>query len=95
MSDLVVAETIRSQIGRRALIEVGAKNFVGDERSLRFNTHNCAGVKVIVTLNADDAYDVVVGVIRKYEWVEVLKFDGVYADQLSDVMFEIARRKRS
>lgn len=95
MSDLQVAETILDQIGRRARIEVGAKDFVGGDRELRFGTTNLAGAKIIVELNGHDTYDVTVGVIRKHEWKEVDKYVNVYADQLSDVMFEIARKKRS
>jgi hypothetical protein len=55
--DMQVANTIREQIGRRALFMLGAKELLGDETSLRFkigrNAKSVSHIKVIYHAGLD------------------------------------------
>ena len=60
MTDLTIANTIRQQLGNRFVVMTGAKNFLGDARSLSFkigrNARNVTHVRI--TLNVADLYDI-------------------------------------
>lgn len=83
-----VANTIIQQIGRRALYMIGAKNLVGGNNCLSFkimrNANGISGIRV--TLDASDTYTVEFLKIRKYEVKVASQFEGVYFDQLRDLI---------
>jgi len=60
MTDLTVANTIREQIGHKALYMIGAKNFIGSENSLTFRImrNEMKVTYITVTLNGNDYYNV-------------------------------------
>ena len=66
-SDLEVARTIASQIGRGSMRMLGAKDFVGDSKSLTFRVgRNAKGVTHIkITLDPDDTYTVEFFAVRR------------------------------
>lgn len=79
-----VAETIRDQIGFRALRMMGAKDFTGDQNSLTFrigrNAKSVTHVRVVLT--PDDLYEVVFYRVRGTSIKEVSKEEMVYSDSL-------------
>lgn len=84
MTDMTIANEIRNQIGNKALYMLGAKDLVGDEKSLRFKIRGSRKVNCIrVTLNALDLYDVEYMKMRKFECKEVAKDEDIYADMLN------------
>ena len=91
MSDLTVAKTIQKQIGGRALYMYGAKNLVGSKNSLTFrlgrNGINCNCIRI--TLNSLDLYDIEYLAIRGVTVKEKASSNGVYADQLNDVISSV------
>ncbi len=60
MTNLIVANTIKDQLGGKALFMLGAKNLAGDETSLSFTIGKNAGrwTKVKIELNPLDYYNV-------------------------------------
>lgn len=85
---MIVAETIRQQIGNKALFMMGAKDLRGDDNSLTFNIgRNSFGVNVIqIKLNSMDLYDVTFYRLRKLELTEKSKAEGVYFDMLHAII---------
>ena len=88
MTDLTVANTIRDQIGGRALTMMGAYHLAGSEDSLTFKFKGCRKLNTLkVTLDkATDTYRVQFGKLRKlnHDWVR--EFDGVYVDMLHELI---------
>lgn len=86
MSNLQVANTILAQLGgRRFIAMTGAKQFLGDENSLRF----CIGRgavnkanKVQIELMPSDTYTVRFYHYRRPEAKLISEHDGVYWDDL-------------
>lgn len=88
---LATAETIRSQIGGRALFMMGAKNLIAHNEQrggLSFRTGRVAAGKanyVKIVLNDLDLYDVEFGkVSRGYKVIK--KIDGMYFDNLHEAI---------
>lgn len=83
-----VANTIKDQLGRKALVMMGAKNLVGDKNSLSFRIgRNSKGVNYIkITLTPMDLYDVEFGAIRGTNYKVKYKAEGIYVDQLHDTI---------
>lgn len=83
-----VAETIRSQVGGRAMVMIGATNLLCDETSLQFKIgRNAKGVThVRIELAADDTYTLTFTSVRKVKWdyqiKELARVEGVYCDGL-------------
>lgn len=68
MTNIEVAKTIADQLGGRALFMLGAKNLVGDERSLTFRVarNACKVTHIRITLQDDDTYHVLAMQVRKH-----------------------------
>jgi len=88
-----VAQTILNQIGKQALMMIGAKQFVADRDSVRFRIgRNCKGWNMIqIHLNyADDLYRVSFFRIRSKNGVPMIAQThtefGIYFDQLHEVI---------
>ena len=89
-----VADTIRDQIGNKALYMIGAKNLTkGKDRKgqsyIQFKIgRNSKSINTIrVTYNRGlDLYDISFGAIRKGEFKSKANHEGVYADMLKDLI---------
>jgi hypothetical protein len=86
MTDLTVANTIREQIGHKALYMIGAKNFIGSRNSLTFRImrNEMKVTYITVTLNGNDYYDVDFFKMKR-------DFSRVYISQCKDVDFTMLR----
>ncbi len=87
MSKLIVAETIRQQLGgHKFAVMCGVKQFVGGENFLQFKLHaNFAKDKinlVKIILTPADLYDVEFYYTRGMNLKMVCKSEGIYADML-------------
>ena len=88
MSNLVVAETILSQLGgRKFRVMTGAKNLTGDENSLSMrigrNSSNSNYLKI--TLNSMDLYDMkFCKLTKKFEEKSVTEYNNIYNDMLQE-----------
>lgn len=82
-TDMTVANTIREQIGTRAMFMIGAKDLMGDEKSLRFrigrNAKTVTHVKV--TLTPADLYEIVFIRARGSKVTEVAR-EEIYVEDL-------------
>lgn len=89
-----VAQTILSQIKTLdpiALFAWGAKEFINMGDGLKFKTSGMVGWKGYVYVKYDeglDLYNVIFAKIHKYEWVVKKEVNGVYFDQLIDIIDE-------
>lgn len=82
--DLTIAQTISDQIGRRAFLMMGTKHKLGGENFLSFDIHGCPQFnKIQVTLEPDDTYKVEFFKFRKFECVNYLERDMIYAENLN------------
>lgn len=89
-----VASEIRRQLGHRAAIMLGAKDFTAIERGLSFKIgRNAKGVnKISITLEPSDTYRVTFSRVYKkrgswdYENKVVADVENVYVDSLHDVI---------
>lgn len=83
-TDMTVANTIREQLGRKALFMIGAKDLVGSENSLSFRIgRNEKGVTHIrIVLDPSDTYTLTFLRVRGLSVKEVSSISFVYADQL-------------
>lgn len=81
-----VANTIRDQVGHRALMMIGAKNLTGDKNSLSFKIgRNSAHVTHIrVTLEPSDTYTVQFYRVRRHNRTLVSEERDIYGDGLRD-----------
>jgi hypothetical protein len=78
-----VAKTILDQLGRRALLMLGAHTVVTSSDGVMFAVRGSRAVsKVIVKLDASDTYTVRFYKGRGINLVQVSEFEGVYADSL-------------
>jgi hypothetical protein len=79
-----VADTIRQQIGQRALYMLGAKNLVGDHNSLTFRIgRNAKSIThVRVTLDPSDTYTVETLRATVSSNKVLSKVSDIYVDQL-------------
>lgn len=88
-----VAETIRNQIralDKWALGAWGAKDFVGDDKSLTFTVRGGKFKgRVRITLNMFDYYDIMLFKVRKADVNVVEKLDNVPVENL---VFALDRR---
>lgn len=100
MTDMTVANTIAKQIGGMAFAMMGAKNKLGDEKSLSFKIgRNAKKVQYVkVTLDPSDTYTVEFSRVtphrlNKKTWVHsggekkvISEVEGVYVDMLRSVI---------
>lgn len=94
MSDLTVAKTILQQLGGNKFIAMtGAKNFVGDERSLsfmlpgNFAAKRIRGVRIL--LHPSDTYTVEFNKMSKGKIVNVSTHYYIYDDQLQELFTRV------
>lgn len=90
-TDMTVANTIREQIGNRVFMMLGAKNLMGDEKSLTFQIgRNAQGVTHIrVQLDPSDTYTmqfIKIGRAPGYKKTIVAEASDIYADNLRRVI---------
>lgn len=99
MTDLIVANIIREQIGSGAFAMMGAKNILGSEDSLQWKLGRVAKKisHVTVTLDENDTYTVRFDRVTRVafgaktgKWTGGVKmiaeFEGVYADMLHEII---------
>lgn len=88
-----IANTTLQQLGgQRFIAMTGAKYMTHDDAgTLAFRIGSGAKNKinhVKIELAADDTYTVTFTNLRKYDWTEVAKVEGVYVDSLRRVFTE-------
>lgn len=103
MSDLTISKTILSQLGgNKFVVMTGAKNFIGDENSLRMTLpkNMSKANRLTITLNWDDTYTMrfwkyTAGRLnsKTFEWIpekitEIKEITGVYCDMLQEIFTE-------
>lgn len=87
-----IAKTIMGQIKAidiLALGDWGAKDFVAMRDGLKFKTSGAVKWKGYVYVKYDygmDLYNVIFGRVRKTEWIVDKEVDGVYAEDLVDII---------
>ena len=93
MTNLQIANTIRTQLGNRALFMIGAKDLVATETGLQFRIgRNAKSVnQIVINLDPSDTYTVEFRRTRMsrktgYSNKVVSSLEGVYADMLHDVI---------
>lgn len=87
MSDLTVANTIKEQIGHKALYMLGAKNLLGDSNSLQFSIRGSKKANMIkITLNSMDTYDMKFMKVGRSNFKVVCEHNGVYDDMLHNLI---------
>ena len=83
-----VARVIRQQIDFWAFAEVGAHAWGYDRDSLYFTAKPLhRNVRIVVTLDPSDTYTV--RVVNPKTGADIRKYEGIYADQLSDVIRDL------
>ncbi len=91
MADMTIAKEIHNQIGKASFFMIGAKNLVGDEKSLTFKIMRNAKrvTHVRVTLDDSDTYTVEfikVGNAPKFVTKTLDTISMVYNDMLKSVI---------
>ncbi len=87
-ANMQVANTIKKQLGHKAAVMMGAKNFVGGDNYLSFRIgRNAKGINYIkITLTSMDLYDIEFGSIRGMNYKVKYEAKGIYADMMHDVI---------
>lgn len=85
---MAVANTIRDQVGGRALFMLGARDLLGSADSLKFRVaRNDKGVThVVIKLDPSDTYTVEFFAVRGLKCREIASVPFVYADSLNRVI---------
>lgn len=88
LTEDVGQEILRQLGGHRFVAMTGAKNFVTDKNSLSFRLPKAKDRInfVVITLTGRDDYDVTFSRYANYETTEISHLNGIYADQLVDVI---------
>jgi hypothetical protein len=87
-----IATIIRDQIramDRNAMMAWGSKELVAMRDGLKFKTSGMVKWKGYVYVQYDegqDLYNVIFAKIRKYEWIEQERVEGVFFDQLVEII---------
>lgn len=82
-----IASEIHNQIGRRAFLMMGSRTILAGDNSLMFDIRGCEKInKIRVTLDPSDTYTVEFFKIRGTTCREVASVEGVYCDNLRDVI---------
>ena len=92
-----VAQTIASQLGRKALLMIGAKNLMAGKDYLQFRLGRNAGGwnSLKIALNGLDLYDLTFYRIRKLKVTSEKTIDNVYCDQVRDIIEDETGMKTS
>jgi len=84
-----IAETIRDQIGHKALYMLGAKNFGTNGNDLCFRIRGSRKVNYIkITLSPADLYTMEFGKIHGHDYKVVENCEHVYADGMHKLIEE-------
>ena len=89
VNDASIAQTILSQLKANFVVfgSWGSHNFVDMGDGLKFNVQ---GKKfkgqVIIKLNVDDTYIILFGQLTKKGWILREVYEGVYVDQLQELI---------
>ena len=88
--DLDIANTIRDQIGNKALVMIGASNYVAIKKGIRFNIgkNESQVTHIEVYLNVHDLYDVTFYNCEANQLNVINKIEGVYFAELAEVIEE-------
>jgi hypothetical protein len=82
-----VANTIRDQIGHKAMYMLGAKNLGTNGDDLSFRIRGSKAVNYIkVKLNGKDLYDMEFGKVWGHNYKVVATHNDVYADMMHDLI---------
>lgn len=82
-----VANTIKEQLGHKALYMMGASQLVGDTNSLQFaikGSRKCNKVRIV--LECSDTYTISFWKIGRGKCVQVAEVADVYFDQMHEVI---------
>jgi hypothetical protein len=87
-TNMQVANTIKKQLGHKALVMMGAKNLVGGDDYFSFRIgRNSKGINYIkITLTSMDLYDIEFGSIRGMNYKVKYEAKGIYADMMHNVI---------
>ena len=86
-ADMTIANTIRDQIGHKALYMLGAQNLGGGENYLSFKIRGSNKVSHIkITLNGKDLYDMEFIKVRGTTMKKVNVENDVYAEDLNKMI---------
>jgi len=83
-----IAQTIASQLGRKALLMIGAKNLMAGQDYLQLKLgRNAGGWSALkIALNGLDLYDLTFYRIRKLKVTSEKTIDNIHCDQLHDII---------
>ena len=80
-----VAQTIREQIGGKALYMLGAKNLLAHDDALSFRIRGSKAVNYIkITLTPADLYDVEYGKVWGMNYTVKATEEGIYCDMMHE-----------
>jgi hypothetical protein len=92
MTDMTVSKTILQQLGGgRFIAMTGAKNLTGGDNTLSFKIGRFAGLKIThvrIELTLDDLYTMTFLNCSRYDYKEIEKVEGVYAEDLQRIFTE-------
>ena len=84
---MTIANTIKNQIGGKALYRLGAKNLLDCGKALSFRVRGSKRVNYIkITLNSMDTYDLEFGKVWGLNYKVVETFEGAYVDMLHSLI---------
>jgi len=83
-----ISQTIASQLGRKTLLMIGAKNLMAGKDYLQMRLgQNAGGWNALkIALNGLDLYNLTFYRIRKLKVTSEKTIDNVYCDQLHDII---------
>lgn len=83
-----IAQTIASQLGRKALFMIGAKHLIAGKNYLQLKLGRNAGNwnTLKIALNGLDLYDMTFYKIRKLKVTAEKTVENIYCDQLRDII---------
>jgi hypothetical protein len=82
---LIVAKTIVSQIGNKALYMMGACNISGDENGVNFKIKGSKFSHIRITLNGLDLYDISFIKVHGYS-IKKENVENVYAEDMHRII---------
>lgn len=91
-TDLTVAQTILAQLGGRTFLAMtGAKDLVGDEKSLmmKLRPNQSKANKLRITLNDNDLYDLEFMRLRKFEMKPICKHENIHVEDLQRTFTQV------
>ena len=88
MDSMQVANTIKDQLGNKALVMLGASQLVGTPDALKFSIKGCRRInKIQIVLAADDTYTVQFWKLGRGGFIKLVEqVAGVYVDSLHRVI---------